>query len=289
MNRHKMTRQLIERAKYLRWRWIKNGGDAWRYSHTSHNLDTTAERVVDSLKVEGIVRTNEVSDTALFAELHASCMKILALAWDEETQSPRVGVYDGKGDRSMMGPLENKDFLRVLTPKPLTRDSIFLRYALQPRFIQIANAYLGLNAELRAIQLWLNFATDGEAASTQLWHKDSDDYMNLKVFTYLTDVDENHGPFCFIPGTQPLGSRHITPEQSKYGRTNDTQMQAQIDRQQWEICTGSAGTTVFADTCGFHNGSKPIKGCNLILMTHYTSRAAISTNEIRLFEDPSPF
>jgi len=278
--------KLAEKLKHFRWRWIKNGGDAWRYIRAQRKLNTPVSDVVDALKAEGIVNTNQVSDSALFVELHAECMKTLAMAWDEERQCPREGVSDGKGDRSMMDARENKDFLRVLTPKSFSPDSIFLRYSLQPKFIQIANAYLGLNAQLRSIQLWLNFATEGEAASTQLWHKDGDDFMNLKVFTYLTDVDEYHGPFSYIPGTQPLGYRHITPEQSKYGRTDNAQMQAQVDRQQWKICTGPVGSTIFADTSGFHNGSKPMKGCNLILMTHYTSRAAVSGNDIRLSGDP---
>lgn len=289
MQKHKPIPKLAEKLRHFRWRWIKNGGDAWRYSRTRRKLDTKVSGVVDALKSDGIVNTRGISDPVLFAELHAECIKMLELAWDEDKQCPREGISDGKGDRSMMDARENKDFLRVLTPKSFSPDSIFLRYALQPQLIQIANAYLGMNAQLRAIQLWLNFATDDEAASTQLWHRDGDDFMNLKVFTYLTDVDECNGPFSYIPGTQPLGYRHIAPDQSKYGRTNDAQMQAVVDRQQWKICTGPAGSTVFSDTSGFHNGSKPMKGCNLILMVHFASRAAVSGNDIQLSGDPNPF
>lgn len=274
-----------ERVRHFIWLWLKNGRDAWSYRRSSPRHDVKVSALVRSLKSRGVVVASEIAEPSLYTELSTECQQMLKEAWDDNLQRPRANVADGKGDRSKLDAIENKDFLLVLTPKTFRPDSIFLRYALQPRFIEIADAYLGLRCQLRAVHLWLNYANDGEPSSTQLWHRDGDDYMNLKIFTYLTDVDELHGPFTFIPGSQPLGFRHIEPESSKFGRTNDAQMTAHVNSDQWEVCTGPAGSVVFADTCGYHKGLKPRKGYRLLLMAHYTSRAAVSAKEIQLVGD----
>lgn len=108
--------------------------------------------------------------------------------------------------------------------------------------------------------------------------------MNLKIFTYLSDVDENHGPFTFIPATQPLGSLNLTPLLSAYHRTNDVQMASIVDPKKWQICNGIKGSIILADTCGYHKGMKPKTGYRLMLMAHYTSRSAVTSNDINLSE-----
>ncbi|HKQ29795.1 MAG TPA: phytanoyl-CoA dioxygenase family protein [Burkholderiales bacterium] len=282
-----LKRSATDYARYWRWRWIKNGADASRHVWQPLPLDDIARGIVESLREQGIVRISDVSDPELFAELRAQATGLLDKAWDPQRQRPYSTVADSKGDRAALGEKENKEFLVTLTPKTFTYDSVFVRYAVQPRFMAIADAYLGLRSQLRAVYLWLNYATGSEAASTQLWHRDGDDFMNLKIFTYLTDVDENHGPFAFIPGTQPFGYRRLAPKRSEYGRTDDVQMQALVDRKEWAVCTGVSGDTIFADTCGFHKGVKPTRGYRLMLMVHYASRAAVSGKDIHFSESPA--
>lgn len=272
--------RLKERLRVLVWRWFKNAGDAFSYLAERERLDPRAAAIVQSLRENGIVLSRSVADPELLQELYVEGYKLLEQNWDANRQQPRSFNLDHKIGRSHLGPSENKDFLIILTPKAFEPSSIFLRYALQSAFMQIASAYLGQYARLRAVQLWLNYASPGEAASTQLWHRDDDDLMNVKIFTYLSDVDESNGPFAFIPGTQPLGRRVIYPKQSSCGRSNDVEMAMAVPVTEWKVCTGSRGDVIISDTCGLHKGVKPREGYRLMLMVQYTSGSAGSGIEL---------
>jgi len=269
-----MKNAIFEYMRILHWRWVKNAKDAFSYLWCGRRLDIYAQAILRDLCYDGIVMSKQLTDPDLLLELNTEAQRMFSESWDAAKQVPLKLMPDYKGDRTNMDTFENKDFLVNLSPKTLSLDSIFLRYALQPSYIQLANAYLGQRARLRAVHLWLNYATDGEAASTQLFHRDGDDLMNLKIFTYLTEVQECNGPFVFIPGSQPLGNRQINPTKTNYDRVNDDQMSLVVPREKWLVCVGNAGDVIFADTCGYHKGLKPTKGYRLMLMVHYVSRSA---------------
>lgn len=236
--------------------------------------------ILNALKKKGITKVNSYGDKNLLSELQQTSSKLLLKAWDFDNQTIYPGASDNKNSRSDIAAVENKDFLLVLTPKIFESNSIFIKYALQSSFIKIANHYLGMNAGLRAVQLWLNYANEGAPSATQLWHRDGDDFLNLKIFTYLSDVKLANGPFMYIPGTQHLGPRRIQPEASEYGRTNDEQMGEVVNASDWEVCLGNNGDVIFTDTTGFHKGLKPTENYRLMLMIHYASPKALSGKDI---------
>ena len=163
-----------------------------------------------------------------------------------------------------------KDFLTWLMPRAIPFDSPYVAPALEPQVVALANAYLGMRSYLRALDMWLNVPTDEPPKLSQLWHRDYDDVVNLKLFIYLTDVGEQHGPFTFAPGTHPQGSRTFAATE----RMTDDEMAAQVPREDWVVCTGPVGTVVFADTCGFHKGGKPTEGRRILWTAQFTSAAA---------------
>ncbi len=153
-------------------------------------------------------------------------------------------------------------------------DHPFMRLALHPRLLALVHGYLGMAGWLRAIDLWWDRPTRGAAKETQLWHRDYDDVMNLKLFVYLNDVDEMAGPFCFLPQTHPRGLfRAVAPMHDAHLRTTDEQMATVMPSDTWRACTGQAGTAILCDTCGYHKGLKPIAHDRLLLMIQYTSPA----------------
>lgn len=280
------VRRLKDQLRVFVWRWLKNARDAFSYQGRKEPLPSEAQAILKSLRTDGIASSSSLVDKNLFQELSTEARRLFDVSWDPETQRPRPSATDHKGARSGMETIENKNFLANLTPKTLAADSVFLRYALQPAFISLANNYLGMNARMRAVHLWLNYPTDGEPASTQLFHRDGDDVMNLKIFTYLSDVGEANGPFTFVPGTQPLGNRPVDPPENKYQRVTDDDMVQTVPRDHWKICIGKAGDMIFADTCGYHRGLKPTQGYRLMLMVHYASRAAATGSDISLCNSP---
>jgi len=88
---------------------------------------------------------------------------------------------------------------------------------------------------------------------SQLWHRDHEDRRIFKFFLYLSDVDEDSGPFEYIKGSH-LGGKwnHIVPQKRPpYGTRTKLKLENQMD---YISCTGKAGTIIIADTAGLHRG-----------------------------------
>jgi hypothetical protein len=178
---------------------------------------------------------------------------------------------------------EAKDFLQKLMPLSLDLGSPYIRLALEPRVVALANAYLGMHSYLRALDVWRNLPTDAPPKLSQLWHRDYDDLINLKLFVYLSDVGPSSGPFVFAPGTQPGGPRKI----EEWHRLSDEDMEKVIPSSDWLVCTGKPGTVVLADTCGYHKGGKPTEGDRLLWTAQFTSVAPNYERNFTLSGDAS--
>ena len=171
-----------------------------------------------------------------------------------------------------------KEFLERLMPARVEAGGPFVALALEPQVIALANAYIGMRSYLRGLEMWRNLPTDEPPKLSQLWHRDWDDVVNLKLFVYLSDVTEDSGPFTFAPGTQPGGPRQLDVKD----RLSDDEMAARIPREEWVVCTGPPGTVVLADTCGYHKGGKPTKGDRLLWTAQFTSGAADAKRNFEL-------
>jgi hypothetical protein len=263
----------------LRWRWMRNGRARLAFALRAPILDSCKAEIVKDLRESGISVRRGIGGAKLLESLRADALGRFEAVWDG--QGLRMSTTDWTASRADLPAHEAKDFLVRLIPSRLRADSVYLRFALQEDLLGIADFYLGMYAQLRAVHLWLNYPTEGAARSTQLWHRDADDVVNLKVFTYLTDVDEFSGPFAYAPGTHPFGRRcELQPKPFAPGRVDDEAMEEAMPREQWRISIGSAGTMIFADTCGFHKGVKPVARPRLMMMCHYTSPSAYSAKDL---------
>jgi hypothetical protein len=173
-----------------------------------------------------------------------------------------------------------KEFLERLMPSRVEATGPFVALALEPQVVALANAYIGMHSYLRGLEMWRNLPTDEPPKLSQLWHRDWDDVINLKLFVYLSDVTEEHGPFTFASGTQPGGPRELDVKD----RLSDDEMAARVSREDWVVCTGGPGTVVLADTCGYHKGGKPTKGDRLLWTAQFTSGAADAKRNFELAE-----
>lgn len=178
-------------------------------------------------------------------------------------ERPRERVEAGAGSKA--------SFLTKLATGSFDVDDPLARLALHPSALALANAYLRLRSTLRAIDLWLTVPTSGPAIQTQLWHRDADDVMNVKMFVYFTDVTRGAGPLCYAPHTHPIGSRRRVPDHDEQARSNDEQLATVVAERDWIYCEGGPGTVVFADTCGYHKQVKPTADERLLLVAQYVS------------------
>jgi hypothetical protein len=124
------------------------------------------------------------------------------------------------------------------------------------RMLDLANAYLRMWSKLEYVDVWYTApAGTDERRASQRWHRDFNDRHLLKAFLYLVDVDEDTGPFEYVPRSapggeleqlwpwRPLGDNY-PPEDEFAERVNGNSV----------TFTAPKGTLIFCNTAGFHRG-----------------------------------
>jgi len=172
-----------------------------------------------------------------------------------EIEEARRGANEEGPGKSYLMSLVPTGPLRV-TPE----NEVLARFALQEPLLAVANAYYGLYVRLRTVDVWQTFASTRRARDSQLWHRDpANDEHLLKVFVYLSDVDDGAGPFMYAAGTHPQGDVKTAPRSHRVkgaDRTTDEEMAEVVPPDRWIKGVGPAGTIVMADTRGFHKGGE---------------------------------
>ncbi|MBX7146167.1 MAG: hypothetical protein K1X44_02530 [Alphaproteobacteria bacterium] len=109
------------------------------------------------------------------------------------------------------------------------------------------------------------------ATSSQLFHLDTEDYTQIKVFINICDVSEENGPFAFLPAN--LSQKFLKKiNYSEYDsrRFQDDEIFSHIDSQNVIKLIGKAGSGAFVDTAQcLHYGSRLNKYDRIILMLQY--------------------
>jgi hypothetical protein len=134
--------------------------------------------------------------------------------------------------------------------------------------LNIAENYIGLPVAYLGVNLRKDIPNQKQVG-TRLWHTDGEDRRMLKAIIYLNDVDENGGPFEYIP-------QNLTPSYRSfkhlYCKILDEDMKKVVPACHWKQCTGAAGTVILVDTARlFHHGRVPEKE-RAALFFCYTSR-----------------
>ena len=204
----------------------------------------------------------------------------------------RLELKKGSETGSKGAPAGEKTFNgELLGEYPLLEpDNIFARFALQHPILEVANAYFGMYTRLRYYNVWHTFATKDQARQSQLWHRDREDFKILKVFVYLSDVDEGAGPLTYAMGSQLSRGLRRNPEYFVEGgvkRSNDAQMAAVVPPSEWLKATGPRGTIVFADTSGYHKGGLARERDRLMYVCMFTSPASQSKELFRRCGEPA--
>ena len=135
-----------------------------------------------------------------------------------------------------------------------------------PKILSIVSRYIGCKPTIDEVVAWWSLPGREAPREEQFFHRDNDSIRFLKLFVYLTDVDENSGPHVFIAGS------HERPEMVDAGGrrfTDDDVAQAGLLKHAHHF-TGPFGTAFLEDTFGLHKGQMPIDKPRLILQVRYT-------------------
>lgn len=133
----------------------------------------------------------------------------------------------------------------------------------------VAQEYLNTKPVMDLIAMWWSapFGGKGKSESAQMYHFDLDRIKFIKFFFYLTDVDSETGPHCYVRGSH----KKLPPSLNKQGRMTDDEVEAAFGKKNLlELC-GKKGTIMAVDTRGLHKGKDLTKDKRLIFQIEFAN------------------
>lgn len=175
-------------------------------------------------------------------------------------------------DQIIFDPEDKKSNIYKFNPNDIINNHWVQHLIMDPVLINIAGFYLGSNPIFDFAAMW--WSTDlkeKKEDGAQEYHFDLDRPKWLKIFIYLTDVNKDNGPHCYISGTHKVGNKPQEILNKGYVRVADFELEKYYPKSSFKEVTGPAGTIVFGDTGCWHKGKPIVKGDRLILQLEYTS------------------
>jgi hypothetical protein len=235
-------------------RLLANRSARRRYSHATPGFDDVQQRLLERLRAEGYATlpfSELVPDPAVWKELEDDAQRFIS---ETETGLAR----EAEGGESALRRRAGKEFLvrKYSWGVALGLDDPWLRLGVNPRLLDLANAYLEMWSKLEYVDVWYTPPAGGdERKSSQRWHRDFNDRHLLKAFLYLVDVDEETGPFEYVPRSAPGGELDRLWPWRPLGENYppDDELAQHIDGRSVTF-TAPRGTLIFCNTAGFHRG-----------------------------------
>jgi len=265
------------RATYaLHDRLLANRTARRKYGRDGGSLDDTQAALLERLRRDGFatIPMTELVGDGRWAELSAAAEAFVAETEDGLRR-------EAAGEESGLRRTAAKDFVvrKNAWGVELGADDPWLRVGLDPAFLDLANAYLGLWAKLEYVDLWYTPPTAVEdRRASQRWHRDFNDRHLLKAFLYLLDVDAEAGPFEYVPGSFPdgplgelwpwaPGGQEAYPPQEEFDR--------RLADARIETFAAPRGTLILCNTAGFHRGGFARSRPRALATWTYASPAAL--------------
>ena len=220
---------------------------------TPENID----EVVEEIKKEGYKIFQQQLNTKAIEELKSLSYTLEA----------KVG-----NNQILFDPRDKKSNIYRFNPNDVIQNQWVQDLIMDPVLINIAGTYLGANPIFDFAAMW--WSTDSKSQkedAAQEYHFDLDRPKWLKIFIYLTDVNKDNGPHCYISGTHKVGNKPQEILNRGYVRVEDIELEKYYPKSSFKEVTGPAGTIVFGDTGCWHKGKPVVKGDRLILQLEYTS------------------
>ena len=255
-----------------------------RYAGEPPLLDPVQAGIVDKLHKEGyaVIPFSElVPDRETWTELDAEATRFIT-----ETEAELAREREGGGSALRRRP--GKEFVvrKYAYEVQLGLDDPWLRLGLNKRLLDIANTYLGMWTKLEYIDVWYTPSADeSERKSSQRWHRDFNDRHLLKAFLYLVDVDEETGPFEYVPRSAPGNElEHLWPWRPLGDNyPPDDELAAKIEGKSVSF-VGPKGTVILCNTSGFHRGGFASGKPRALATVTYSSPASLASLTERNYE-----
>jgi hypothetical protein len=272
---------------------LSNPESRQRFAEHRPALDEKQQEVIGGLEEKGlsIVPLTEFfpdADHELWSELRARGGDFV-----ERVQAERARRAEKEAKKGKKKGLGKGDYIMRLLGKDvptLPADDPWLRLGLSDQMLDVVNSYFGLWSKLTYVDLWYTPPAEPgvERVSSQRWHRDYNDERLVKVFVYLTDVDEDTGPLEFVLGSTPGGeygdvwpwrpvSNDLYPPQEEFDQ--------RIPESAHVTLTGPEGSMIFCNTSGFHRGGYATGDrARVMAVYNYSSPASLAALTLRNFD-----
>lgn len=161
-------------------------------------------------------------------------------------------------DLDQLKAAANKRFMmKLLDPDLVTLDSPFMRLALRPNIIATVSRYLGMVPILQFVSVYFSGESGEGLSKSQLYHCDSDDLEQVKVWVLCEEVTPETGSLTLLPAAESDLVRKATGYRYDMALTDDQVSEVLGSRNAGRQFLGPPGTVGFIDTSRcLHFGSR---------------------------------
>jgi hypothetical protein len=157
--------------------------------------------------------------------------------------------------------------------KELDLNNPIIQFYTSTFIIYVASKYLGYIPQMNEITIQKTTSNYSDTPiQSQKWHRDPQEMRTLKIFLYLSDVDEECGPFIYVKGSSPTSkskfSKLFPQIKPKGSYPNAFAIEKLTSKHDIFQATAPLGTIIFCDTAGIHKGGLA-KSKNRIMATGF--------------------
>ena len=197
--------------------------------------------------------------------------------WKEIESAVQCG-QDGLKNISKENLFLSKEFISksLISPQALDLNSPILKLALSPFILESVSQYLGTAPLLHRMEVRYSRFSNNDLYKSQLYHCDTAERSQVKVFIYCSKIDNECGPLTFINAHDSAKIRKKL--KYKFGGEQtyitDQEIESNPYYQGSITACGNIGDVVFIDTgkC-FHMGSRILneKSYRLVILLQYVT------------------
>jgi len=159
-------------------------------------------------------------------------------------------------------------------------NKLLLRFLTNDQIISSIAEYIGVMPWLYSADIWISKTSASIENSSQNFHMDWEDQKIVKLFFFLDDVTEDHGPFCLMDreNTKRVVNYYSERYKSKIvsQRLSDDEVYRVVDQENLIKLTGPKNSIALVDTCNvLHYGSRPSQFPRKMMACMYASPLSI--------------
>lgn len=241
---------------------------SWLNSNRHKNLADKSKDTLKELKLNGVVTIENYYSEDLCNQLKNEIDRLIldenVNVWKDDTESD-YRIFASHLHSKLIQEFHNDSFLA-----------------------EVGSAYLNcpiVNSHTLGARLQFK---EGNKGSGGGWHRDSVFTRQYKSIIYLTDVDENNGPFEYLLGTHEKRSIYESIFDNNFKAHHNRFTQKEIDdflkthpQYTAKLFTAKKGTVILVDTSGIHRGT-PIKSTNnRYALTNYFYPTHLYTEKLK--------